>query len=74
MIDKVHISKYLIGGRLVRWDGEKSEVYLVIKNEKKSPALLRSIPNLDENASISAIEHADLAYNRGRGKCTTMSV
>ena len=53
MIDKVHISKYLIGGRLVEWDGEKSEVYSVIKNEKKSPTLLGSIPNLDENASIS---------------------
>ena len=74
MIDKVHISKYLIGGRLVEWDGEKSEVYSVIKNEKKSPTLLGSIPNLDENASISAIEQADLAYNRGRGKWPTMSV
>ena len=34
VIDKVHINKYLIGGRLVEWNGEKSEVYSVLKNEK----------------------------------------
>ena len=74
VIDEVHINKYLIGGRLVKWNGEKSEVYSVIKNEKNSPTLLGSIPSLDENAAISAIENADLAYNRGRGKWPTMKV
>ena len=72
-IDKVHINKYLIGGRLVEWNSEKSEVYSVIKMKKFTNST-GSIPSLDENAAISAIKHADLAYNRGRGKWPTMKV
>ncbi len=72
--EKIHISKYLVGGNLIEWKGEKSEVYSVIKNNDNLPTLLGSIPNLDENAAISAITQADIAYNRGRGEWPTMSV
>ena len=73
-VDKIHINEYLVGGNLIEWKGEKSEIYSVIKNDKNLPTLLGSIPNLNEKAAISAIEHADRAYNRGRGKWPTMSV
>ena len=33
-IDKIHINKYLVGGNLIEWKGEKSEVYSAIKNDK----------------------------------------
>ena len=68
VVNKVHINKYLVGGNLIEWKGKKTEIYSVIKNDKNSPTLLGSVPNLDENAAISAIEQADLAYNRGRGQ------
>lgn len=71
---KIHITKYLIGGDLKEWKGEKSEVYSVIKNNNNLPTHLGSIPYLDEAAAISAVEQADIAYNRGRGKWPTMSV
>ena len=74
MTNKIHINKYLVGGRLIEWKGDKSKVYSAIKNDKNLPTLLGSIPNLDENTAISALEHADLAYDRGRGKWPTMSV
>ena len=47
---------------------------LVIKNENNLPTFLGSTPCLDEKVAVSAIEQADIAYNRGRGKWPTMSV
>ena len=73
MTDKIHIDNYLVGGNLIEWKGEKSNVYSAIKDDRNLPTLLGSIPNLDENAAISAIEQADLAYNRGRGRWPTMT-
>ena len=72
-VDKIHINEFLVGGNLIEWEGEKSEIYSVIKNDKNLPTLL-GIPNLNEKVAISAIEQADRAYNRGRGKWPTMSV
>lgn len=72
--EKIHIKKYLVGGELNEWKGEMSDVYSVIKDENNSPTLLGTIPSIDEGAAISAIQHADIAYNRGRGNWPTMSV
>ena len=72
--NKTHITKYLIGGDLIEWNGKKSDVYSVIKNENNLPTYLGSTPCLDEKVAVSAIEQADIAYNRGRGKWPTMSV
>lgn len=71
--DKIHINEYLVGGKLIEWKGEKSKVYSVIKRNDL-PTYLGSVPSLDENAAIDAINQADIAYNRGRGKWPTMSV
>ena len=65
---KTHITKYLIGGDLIEWNGKKSDVYSVIKNENNLPTYLGSTPCLDEKVAVSAIEQADIAYNRGREK------
>lgn len=72
--NKIHINNYLIGGDLKPWNGEKAEIFSVIKNNNNLPTLLGSIPSLDENTAIAAIEKADIAYNRGRGEWPTMSV
>tara|TARA_B100000989_G_scaffold112271_1_gene82396 strand:- start:1805 stop:3361 length:1557 start_codon:yes stop_codon:yes gene_type:complete len=72
--EKINISNYLVGGELKEWDGKKTEVYSVIKDDNNSPTHLGSIPCIDENTAISAIEHADIAYNRGRGTWPKMSV
>ena len=72
--EKIDITHYLVGGELIEWKGKRSEVYSAIKDEHNSPTFLGSIPSLDEDAAISAIEQADIAYNRGRGEWPTMSV
>ena len=72
--NKINITNYLVGGELKEWNGDKSEVFSVIKNENNLPTHLGTVPSLDEDAAISAIEEADKAYNRGRGKWPTMSV
>ena len=72
--NKIHINNYLIGGDLKPWNGERAEIFSVIKNDNNLPTLLGSIPSLDENTAIAAIEKADIAYNRGRGEWPTMSV
>ena len=72
--NNIHINKYLIGGKLKEWKGKTSEVYSAIKNDDNFPIKLGSTPCLNEEVAISAIEHADKAYNRGRGKWPTMSV
>lgn len=72
--EKINITRYLVGGELKEWKGDTSEVYSSIKNDNNLPTYLGSIPCLDEDAAISAIEQADIAYNRGRGKWPTMSV
>ena len=72
--ERINITKYLVGGELKTWAGDKSKVFSVIKNDNNLPTHLGSIPSLDEDTAISAVEQADIAYNRGRGKWPTMSV
>ena len=72
--ENINITKYLVGGELKTWDGDTSKVFSVIKNDNNLPTHLGSIPSLDEDTAISAVEQADIAYNRGRGKWPTMSV
>ena len=72
--NKININSYLVGGELIEWKGKQTEVYSALSDENNKPTHLGSIPNLDEEAAISAIEQADIAYNRGRGLWPTMSV
>jgi len=62
--EKINITRYLVGGELKEWKGDTSEVYSSIKNDNNLPTYLGSIPCLDEDAAISAIEQADIAWRR----------
>ena len=76
-IDPIHCKEYLVDGKLKKWEGETSEVYstIDIKSENKySPTLLGSIPDMDSESAIEALESAKKAFNRGQGKWPTMKV
>ena len=76
-IDPIHCKEYLVDGKLKKWEGETSEVYstIDIKPENKySPTLLGSIPDMDSESAIEALESAKKAFNRGQGKWPTMKV
>ena len=60
-IDPIHCKEYLVDGKLKKWEGETSEVYstIDIKSENKySPTLLGSIPDMDSESAIEALESA----------------
>lgn len=73
-IDQRH---YLIGGEIRRWDASQEEVRspIHLKTEKGlvSP-IMGQFPLLTERESLTALQAAVNAYDRGRGKWATMSV
>ena len=76
-IDQLHCREYLVDGKLKNWDGDTSEVYSTIDNNPDtpySPTLLGSIPDMDSDSALEALESAKNAFNRGQGKWPTMKV
>ncbi|QXP77623.1 MULTISPECIES: NADP-dependent glyceraldehyde-3-phosphate dehydrogenase [Winogradskyella] len=66
---------YLVGGKLLPWTGETSEVYSTISSTKDyKPTLLGTIPTLGETEALSALDAACTAYNKGQGLWPTMKV
>ncbi|MGJ8548739.1 NADP-dependent glyceraldehyde-3-phosphate dehydrogenase [Winogradskyella wichelsiae] len=71
----VHQNTYLVGGKLIPWAGETSEVYSTISSTKDyKPTLLGTIPTLGEKEALSALDAACSAYNKGKGLWPTMKV
>ena len=76
-IDEIHCREYLVDGELKKWDGDTSEVFSTIdikEGDEYSPTLLGSIPDMDSDSAIEALESAKKAFNRGQGKWPTMKV
>ena len=76
-IDEIHCREYLVDGELKKWEGDTSEVFstIDIKEEGEyTPTLLGSIPDMDSDSAIEALESAKKAFNRGQGKWPTMKV
>ena len=76
-IDQLHCREYLVDGKLKKWNGETSEVYSTIDSNQDtpySPTLLGSIPDMDSDSALEALESAKSAFNRGQGKWPTMKV
>ena len=76
-IDQLHCREYLVDGELKRWDGDTSEVFSTIDSNPDtpySPTLLGSIPDMDSESAIEALESARKAFNRGQGIWPTMKV
>ncbi|MEK9613562.1 MAG: NADP-dependent glyceraldehyde-3-phosphate dehydrogenase [Flavobacteriaceae bacterium] len=70
--------QYLINGQLKKWSGQTSDVFSVIQTPNSkgemAPTLLGSIPDMETESALEALEAAKMAYNRGQGLWPTMKV
>ena len=69
-IDEIHFREYLVDGELKKWGGDTSEVFSTIdikEGDEYFPTLLGSIPDMDSNSALEALESAKKAFNRGQG-------
>jgi glyceraldehyde-3-phosphate dehydrogenase (NADP+) len=76
-IDVLHCREYLVDGEIKKWNGETSEVFSTIDSNPDtpySPTLLGSIPDMDSESALEALESAKNAFGRGQGKWPTMKV
>ena len=54
-----HQKTYLVGGELIDWKGETTNVYSTISSTKEyKPTLLGSIPTLTKKEAIDALDEA----------------
>lgn len=71
-------NQYLINGELRTWTGGRSNVYSSIRTPNEQgemePTLLGSIPDMESETALEALEAADKAYQRGQGLWPTMKV
>jgi len=65
--------EYLINGKIKKWKGATSKVYSVIPTEGQ-PTLLGTIPDMETDTALEALEAAEKAFNRGQGLWPTMKV
>ena len=64
----IHQKTYLVGGELKSWKGATSDVYSTISStESYAPTLLGSIPLLEKEQALEALDAASEAYNKGQG-------
>ena len=65
---QINQKKYLVGGALKDWNGPTSEVFSTISSTPDyAPTLLGSIPLLEKEQAMEALEAATNAYNKGQG-------
>ena len=78
IVEKTNSDAYLINGEIKKWDGPISNVYSSIQtfdiDGNKTQTLLGSIPDMDGEVALEALESADNAFKRGQGKWPTMKV
>ena len=71
-------NKFLIGGELKTWSGPMAEVYSTIrtKNNKGEsvPTFLGTVPDMESEPALQALESAKKAFDRGKGVWPTMRV
>ena len=71
----IHQKTYLVDGELKQWKGSTSDVYSTISStEDYAPTLLGSIPLLEKEQAMEALDAASSAYNNGQGLWPTMKV
>ena len=78
IVEKTNSDVYLINGEIKKWDGPNSNVYSSIQtfdiDGNKTQTLLGSIPDMDGEVALEALESADNAFKRGQGEWPTMKV
>ena len=76
-IKPLHCKEYLVDGKIKKWKGETTDVYSTISsniNGSYQQTHLGSIPDMDSESALEALESAKNAFNRGQGKWPTMKV
>lgn len=77
-ITPYHCKHYLVNGKLHTWSGNTTEVHSTIYTENKNgeygPTLLGSIPDMETETALEALEAANAAFDRGQGVWPTMKV
>ena len=75
---ETHYNQFLIGGELKKWTGAFAEVYSTIRTENKQgemvPTLLGTVPDMESEPALQALESAKKAFDRGKGQWPTMRV
>ena len=78
IVKKTNSDTYLLNGEIKKWDGPTSNVYSSIQtldiDGNKTQTLLGSIPDMDGEVALEALESADNAFKRGQGEWPTMKV
>ena len=72
-IEPLRCDEYLVNGKIKKWKGATSEVYSVLPTDG-APTLLGTIPDMETEAALEALEAAKSAFNRGQGLWPTMKV
>ena len=65
--------EYLVDGQIKKWKGATSDVFSVIQTDG-NPTLLGSIPDMETDSALEALDAAKTAFNRGQGLWPTMKV
>ncbi len=66
---------YLVNGELETWEGQQAEVHSSISStETYKPTYLGSVPDMDEETALTALDAAVKAYDQGKGVWPTMKV
>ncbi len=66
---------YLINGELIKWNGDRADVFSTISSTKEyKPTFLGTVPNLSKDEALEALNAASNAYARGQGLWPTMKV
>ena len=75
---KNNFNQYLVDGELKIWNGKMADVYSTIRTENESgeivPTLLGSVPDMESESALIALESAKKAFDRGKGQWPTMRV
>ena len=73
-----HYNQFLIGGELKKWSGAVTEVYSTIRTKNNVgemvPTLLGTVPDMESEPALQALESAKNAFDRGKGQWPTMRV
>ncbi len=73
-----NFNQYLIDGELKTWNGNMADVYSTIRTENQNgemaPTLLGSVPDMESESALKALESAKKAFDRGKGQWPTMRV
>ena len=67
----IHGNQYLLHGQLETWQGPSSEVRSPLLDAEGNRTLLGTVPDLDSQVGMAALESAKKAYDHGRGAWPT---